>query len=160
MLAFLIAAATDSKPFDDGIMLKLLTENGDVATYENASKVKVNGKSCDKANDIINKLSAGGTLKRRLISCKINSRGEISGINTPDGGKEIRLEKARESSLYKNNSAKLGTMIVVNTNIKIFCVPSDSEFDTAEDEKFAVRSNATLSMIQVMSQNPIRQAEK
>ena len=130
-MAFPIALAEGAGGFNDrGIKLKMLTETG-VLEYETASKVKVDGKACARADEIIEGLCIGGQLKRQLIACRVNKEGALTVINTPGGGAGIRLEKARETALYKNNSATLGTMIAVDAGTKIFCVPRESEIQTA-----------------------------
>ncbi len=143
-LAFPIALAEGTGVFSRGVRLKLLAENGSVSEFETDARLKVDGAACGSSEEIVKRLCVNGQPKRQLLACRVNDDGAVTVINTPGGGEGLTLEKARETALYKNNSAKLGTMIAVNTDTKIFCVPQENEISTARDEEFAVRAKGDL----------------
>ncbi len=143
-LGFPIAVSENDITPDEGMIVRMLTESGDVSIYNTAKKIRIDGTVYKTPDTILKKLCKDGSVKKKLIEYKLNDKGEISTINTTEGEDGIRLEQSKETVLYKSNCSKLGTKIAVNSDTKIFCVPTESDIKTAENEAFTVRKKSDL----------------
>lgn len=143
---------------EEGIMLKILQENGELIKVF-GEKVRIDNIKYTDAQSMIMSLSNNGGTKitPQLILYNINSKGYISMIYTAseNDGKVHKLTKNHTTpkygdfdttydearfnwqyNVFKNN--RIGLKMLVNENTKIFIVPEDSEIETAEEKEFNV----------------------
>ncbi|MBP3360614.1 MAG: S-layer homology domain-containing protein [Clostridia bacterium] len=125
----------------DGLVFKILAEDGEVMLRRAANKISIDGKSCTGSE---NDIKAMDELCHQLVILKTNTDGEIIKIDTVNGTNLYR-DQERRTVLYKGNSRKLGTKIIMNSQTKVFSVPADDNIDTADESEFAVKKYTDFS---------------
>lgn len=125
-----------------GLEFEMFNLEGKTVTLSAASKMKVNnssGLTYDKAFNAI-----GG--KGQLITYELNSKGEVSKINTVVSSNEIDednfvLNFTEENVEYKSSSSKLMAQamnVKIDANTKIFDIPANS----TKTEDYAIRDRS------------------
>ena len=125
-----------------GLELKLFTTEGETEILTAASKINVNGTtglSADKAFDAIGE-------KGQLIIFELNSKGEVSKINTVTKSDEIDEDKfilnfTESGVVYKSSSSKLladAMNVKVDSHTVIFDIPEGS----TKTDDYAVRDRS------------------
>lgn len=146
ILAYIINMAEVSSGIDSTLRFKLLMEDGSVGVCDAAEHVKIDDITYKDAAKAASVLRQDGAVKRQLIKCRKNSDGKLTEIDTAYDKAGLRIDQERKSSLlYKSNCTKMGTKIVLSADTKVFCVPSDTNMDSAADNEFTVRGRGNLS---------------
>ncbi len=145
-LAYVINMAEIDTGLDHVLRFKLLTEDGTVGVMDAEERLRIDNVTYTDAAKAANVLRSDGAVKRQLIKYKQNSEGKVTEIDTSEEKSGLRVDQERKSNLlYKSNCTKMGTKIVLNADTKVFCVPSDSNMDSAADNEFAVRGRGNLN---------------
>ena len=125
----------------------MFTQKGEVVYAETASNVIIDGVKYKNVEDAYVTLS--GTPLFALI--ETDKSGKIKVIDTPNFNPESESEDSLTVSVpwaegirYKSIGV-LGTQSVVNSNTKIFAVPSDANLDNADDIDFTILTSSQIT---------------
>lgn len=151
-------AKTDG--IDKTVQMRLFNQNGDIAVYDMADRVKIDGDSNNGAEEIMSSLNASldeaqviyGTLsgsnayKNRLIRYKLNTENKISEIDTPYLSEKendtslsyVGAEKSCDYVQTVTNYGLFGSTMPFNNSTLLFKVPTEAALAANEYERFAV----------------------
>ena len=125
----------------------MFTQKGEVVYAETASNVIIDGVKYKNVEDAYVTLS--GAPLFALI--ETDKSGKIKVIDTPNFNPESESEDSLTVSVpwaegirYKSIGV-LGTRSVVNSNTKIFAVPSDANLDNADDIDFTILTSSQIT---------------
>ncbi len=139
-VGFILSGAYDENEITNGIVLKILSEDGTIKSYNAAPKLNVDGKSF-KSNEIAYAaISADGGTKgkpeQQIALIKLNEDGEVRRIDRayPDDGEAHPLTINRQieqdlasvnQAMYTSGQGKIGVNMLVDSNTKVFFVPQN-----------------------------------
>ena len=127
--------------FDKYLQVKIFDKTGAVKVLKSGEKIKFNGKTGMKPQDVLSALKSGGdTAVSQLITFEVNKDGTLMQLNTANdkGGaidKTAFTLNANETLKYKKSSGKLGNYRL-NSSTVVFDIP-EGQTDT---EKFSVEN--------------------
>ena len=138
---YLITAYTDDSVFDDKINFKIYTASGELAIYESAENINIDGQSYRSAGaKALAAIPNGGNTQ--IIRFGLNSDKKINVIDTYEPGNETQdttLTRIKDGSAYSSKySFRIGKDIVVSSDTKFFCVPQDEDVLSATADKFSI----------------------
>lgn len=133
--------------FEKTVHIKMFTQKGEVVYAETASNVIIDGVKYKNVDDAYTALSS--TPIFTLIETDKN--GKIKSIDTPnfnseyESGDSLTVSVPWTESIRYKSIGVLGTQSVVNSNTKIFAVPSDSNLDNANDIDFTILTSSQIT---------------
>lgn len=142
---YIVKTAVDDYGFDDEIWFKIVTDKGDVETYEAPSKAitiydrngdshRVHAGSTTSSYEGFEQEGWDEALEGQLVAYRLNANDEISKIylaeNRDDNASTFSLDKSVTGARFKENTETLGT-IDVNEDTIVFFIPDGT---TDEDD--------------------------
>lgn len=154
---YMISAVPWERQATDDVGIKLYTLSGKIKTFR-VEKLKIDGKSGIKANNIISALGGGAP---QLIKYKTNERGELTAIDTAkivsdfekddnekadDSLKQFKFfNNGTEVTKFTYRSGGQSCMPYFNiSSANIISVPSDENIRSACEEEFSVTDKSIL----------------
>lgn len=135
--------------FDDDLLLKVFTEDGEWKKLQAAKKVKIDGVKYKDAAIAYDYLG-GSELTPQLIRFELNSDGLVKNIDTvalnSDNSESMNCTGIKKTRVYKGGKLIVNDSegsILVDSNTKIFCIPSDPV--NAKDENYAVKARNSFT---------------
>ncbi|MDD6214377.1 MAG: S-layer homology domain-containing protein [Firmicutes bacterium] len=130
--AYLIKAytteATETSTF------KVFTKDGKETVLTANDKIRFNGKSGTKAEEVVEAINAGGTTEKQLITYSLNSDGKLISINTAKDNTETNaVDKSvfTKNFVYENEKYNATTKSIgkvrLNSATVIFDINEDSQ---------------------------------
>lgn len=144
-----------SKNADEKATFKIFTKDGKEATFDGREKIKFNGKSGVKAEDVVNAINSENTsTPKQLVTYTVNSDNILTAINTATDNSETGAVNNEEFTMnytltdakYSKSLSKLGNVRIDESTV-IFDIPENSDdyavrtADVFEDEQ---KYNATV----------------
>lgn len=127
--AYIVDAAL-STGFDKVLEVKLFNKDGETVTLKSGEKIRVNGTSGKTPAEALSALQSGGSTTPQLVTYELNSKGEISQLNTAkDLSSSGSVDKnhftlnAQKELTYKAASKKLG-IYNINSSTLVFNIPA------------------------------------
>lgn len=96
-LGYIYQMAYDTSGFNNTLMFKIYTDDGEFLTLDCAENVKFDGNKIKKETVKSRLSNFDGSLKRSVVMYKLNTNGEVNYIDTPAASKE---ERECENTLY------------------------------------------------------------
>ncbi len=127
--------------FDKYLQVKIFDKTGTVKVFKSGEKIKFNGKSGMKPQEVLSALQNGGDAAvSQLITFEVNKDGTLIQLSTASdkGGaidKTVFTLNAKETLKYKKSSGKLGNYRL-NSATVVFDIP-EGQTDT---DKFSVEN--------------------
>ncbi len=134
-----LTAADLTTGFDKRLQIKVFDKNGEVKVLTSYDKIKFNGVSNKKPQEVLDALKPEGTLTPSLVTVETNQDGEVTVINTATDKTSGGIDKnaftlnAAGTLKYKASSKKLGNYNI-NKDTIIFDIP-EGETDA---KKYAI----------------------
>lgn len=142
---------------DELVCLKIFTENGRWVKLACNKKVRYNG-STKKAIDVYTDLyNDDMNAFRQLVTYMVNDEGKITELNTAKSferwsGNEtvaiandtFRLYRSLDSATYRTAFNSFGNEIALNSDTKIFMIPTQTGSTSASESDFSVVSSGSL----------------
>ena len=138
------------------IKFKILKEDGNIETFDSSERIKINDKYYrNDPEGALKSISAGGTgAKPQMVRVELTADNKVQKLSTAyeDDGTahdliiSKRLEKLdgdssdADFSYHSVSGGRIGRIMSVDSNTKIFFVPQDSDIDGASDRYFRVGS--------------------
>ncbi len=138
-----------SKSTDEKATFKIFTKDGKEATFEGREKIKFNGKSGVKAEEVVNAINGESTsTPKQLVTYTVNSDNVLTAINTAIDNSEtgavndekFTMNYTLTDAKYSKALSKLGN-VRIDENTIIFDIPENSDdyairtADVFEDEQ-------------------------
>lgn len=155
-VGFLINATVIGDAIDEKMEIKLLKDDSTVKIMRCADSLRIDDvRYTDKMRAAYSALCGGKSeIVSQMIGYNQNSDGEITKIYTAkesdSKNAQFMINKTLTSldgdtseydyAYYNKSSARIGRVMAVNGNTKIFVVPNESVVKTAEDKYFRVGS--------------------
>lgn len=147
---------------EEGLYLKLLTEEGIIRKFRLAEKTKIDGKSFKSYDDMLTYMAncngiftyPSYTLNSQILRYSMNSEGEINKIDTLALNNENENIKSSLSARYSDNEEKtakwfnierFGLKSVLNTNTIVFYIPNSDK--DAPDEGKCTTGKYTMGFV-------------
>lgn len=138
-----------SKTTSDKASFKIFTRDGRETTFDSNAKIKFNGKSGVKAEEVVNAINSDSdTTPSQLITYTVNSDNVITALNTAeDNSSSGAVNSDRFTMNYSLTNAKFSKALSklgnvrINNDTVIFDIPENSEdyavrtVDVFEDEQ-------------------------
>ena len=96
------------------------------------------------AAEIMKALTSDGSAKSRLMLCKTDSEGNIKEADTStrdsryEGENTLQTEVGYKTSQRYKSSGLIGALINMDSNTKVFCIPSKGDVSNDDEKDFAV----------------------
>ena len=150
-IGYVINAALDDTPLNQKVVMRILTQSGDIQLLECADKVSINSQSAVSGTRIIDALRPTGEI-RQLIRYAISGKDKkVTKIDTAytenpeDGESEETLKLMAEGSGYLKSTQRLFSgKAPFDADTPIFKVPALDDTD-ATDEDYSVVTGGSLS---------------
>ena len=139
-------------------LFKILTKDGEIKIFSAANPIKVDNEKCtgDLTSKFTTKLGGVTTVNKGVIIYALNSKGEITYIDTPTNiyGGETFKNNEDEASLkivgetnenthyWYNTDRKWGKQYLLSADVVVFRVPLDESI--ADDDDYGVVDLASL----------------
>lgn len=140
--AYLIKAYTDTNTEETSI--RLFTDEGKEKTFKTTEKLRYNGQSGKKAEEVAAALQGAGSTTKQLITYSTNTDGKITQINTAlDNSASGGVNEDKFTLNYNLTDAKYNEKLSKLGNVRL-----DSEtviFDIGEDDEYSL---ATIDMFE------------
>ena len=139
-VGFILSGVYSETEVENGILLKILAEDGTIEPYVAAAKINVDGKGYKDNKAAYEAISNSGDIndkpKEQIALIKLNNEGQIVRLDfahPDDGGThpltinrqiEQNLESVNQA-MYTSGQGKIGTNMLVDSNTKVFIVPQN-----------------------------------
>lgn len=139
-----------SDDFSPKLKAKYLKEDGKIEYADFAEKAKVDGVTYKTAAEIMKALTSDGSAKSRLMLCKTDSEGNIKEADTStrdsryEGENTLQTEVGYKTSQRYKSSGVIGALINMDSNTKVFCIPSKGDVSNDDEKDFAVLGYNTI----------------
>ncbi len=130
----------DEYAIEEKVIVKMLDMNGNIVRIDMAQKASIDGIRYTS----VETLNGAMPVNPQLMAYKLNSKGQITKIDTPISYSNSGTRTADnmlvelsdyKSVAYENVNRKLGPLCRVNENTVVFGIPSD--IDGADDKEFS-----------------------
>ena len=125
--------------FDKLLEVKVFTKEGETEILTSTQKIKLNGKSGQTPETVLNALKKSDAVAPQLVTFETNKDGELTQINTAVDktadnaiNKNVFTLNVKDSLTYREAAKKLGSYNV-NENTLVFDIP-DGKTDTKDFE--------------------------
>lgn len=131
---------------DDHAILKLFTENGEMINVICADKMRIDEKVYKNPKEIIKALSDNGGVISQLIRFQYDTNGNINFIDTKkEDSKPYSLHlMENEKRINKHWAGFLGTKAIVDSSVKVMCVPSEGTEKNGEESAFSIKTYTAI----------------
>ncbi len=140
--AYLLKAGKPSS-LSEALEIRLFTKDGKTETLTTTDKIRFNGVSGTKSEDVLTALKAGGSeVVLQLVTFEKNAEGKIVALTTATDKSEtgaidenkFTLNLKLDDAVYKKATGKLGN-VNVNKDTVIFDIPAGS----TDPDEFTIR---------------------
>lgn len=133
---------------DSDVAVKIFTYEGEMKEIYLARKVKIDGQSCSTTESKLNMLSENGVPKPQLVVYKLNSKGEITYIDTikqtPEENEyNLSISMPMYSYRVKENGA-LGGKGYIKGTTNMICIPDDEDIRKSSDSDFSIKPASSI----------------
>lgn len=132
---------------DEKAYCKIFTQSGELNTYSLKAKVKIDGTNFKNHEIAVNTLNALHNTAPQIIAYKLNEANEITYIDTVYRGENETSNSLQVSlpirSYRMKESGFIGGVGVMDSEAKVFSVPTDDIAVSASQKDFAV-NNASM----------------
>ncbi len=140
--AYLLRAGKPSS-LSEALEIRLFTKDGKTETLTTTDKIRFNGVSGTKSEDVLTALKAGGSsVEMQLVTFEKNAEGKIVALTTATDNSatgaidenKFTLNLKLDDAVYKKATGKLGNVNVTKDTV-IFDIPAGS----TDPDEFAIR---------------------
>lgn len=149
VLGFLINAYIDSEIDDkildsERVIMKIFTEDGEIVKLPSAKKVKIDGISYNKIDNVLDAISNGDEVTSQMIRYRYDSVGDIREIDTQANniseGKYALKRLDTDKRPYKQWTGFIGPKAYVTDGTKTFVVPPEGQEKTADPSMYMIKT--------------------
>ncbi len=139
--AYLLKAGKPNS-LSEALEIRLFTKDGKTETLTTTDKIRFNGVSGTKSEDVLTALKSGGEVVMQLVTFEKNSEGKIVALTTATDNSatgaidedKFTLNLKLDDAVYKKAAGKLGNVNVTKDTV-IFDIPAGS----TDPDEFAIR---------------------
>lgn len=142
-VGFALTGVCYTEADDTGLVLKILSENGNIEKFFVKDKLNINGIKFKDMEAAMSELSENGIFKPQIMLCKKNESGDLIRIDTasPDDGgvhpltvnRELKKDlNSIEQAMYNPHQKSIGLTMLTNSDTVIFSVPENIGSDLSK----------------------------
>lgn len=153
---YILEGAKEETAFSESVKLRMLSQDGTVGVFEFAENVRIDGRRCKTANEIIaafpDKSSTEELISQQMIRYETNADNKIKSIDTTNLNPKYETSEnslcaigneSFDTKWYRRNRVGIDAYID-NTKTSIFAIPERPLFGGMDAQEYRVGNVGTL----------------